>query len=121
VERVYREILGAINAELPLLAAIGLRTLIEAVCHDARAKGKNLESLIDSLADLGVLSKAQATTLYSPRLVGNATAHQIAAPEVQELIAALRITETILETLYVIPKLKEGIRAGSVTPIRVER
>jgi hypothetical protein len=117
VERVYREILGAMNAGLPLLATIGLRTLIEAVCHDARAKGKNLESLIDSLADLGVLSKAQATTLYSPRLVGNPTTHQITAPESPELTAALRITETILETLYVIPRLKQDLQTGRAGPM----
>ena len=117
VERVYREILGALNAGLPLLATIGLRTLIEAVCHDARAKGKNLESLIDSLSDLGVLSKAQATALYSPRLVGNPATHQITAPESPELTAALRITETILETLYVIPRLKRDLQTGRVGPI----
>jgi hypothetical protein len=117
VERVYREILGAMNAGLPLLATIGLRTLIEAVCHNARAKGKNLESLIDSLADLGVLSKAQATTLYSPRLVGNPTTHQITAPESPELNAALRITETILETLYVIPRLKQDLQTGRLGPM----
>lgn len=123
VERVYREVLGALNAGLPLLATIGLRTLIEAVCHDARAKGKNLESLIDSLADLGVLSKAQATTLYSPRLVGNPTTHQITSPESAELTAALRITETILETLYVIPRLKQDLqtgRAGSMSSTKPE-
>jgi hypothetical protein len=117
VERVYREILGAMNAGLPLLATIGLRALIEAVCHDARAKGKNLESLIDSLADLGVLSKAQATTLYSPRLVGNPATHQITAPESSELTAALRITETILETLYVIPKLKHDLQTSRLGPM----
>ena len=120
VERVYREILGAINAGLPLLATIGLRTLIEAVCHDARARGKNLESLIDSLADLGVLSKAQATTLYSPRLVGNPTTHQITAPESTELTTALRITEAILETLYVIPKLKQDLQTGRVGPMSAD-
>ena len=121
VERVYREILGAMNAGLPLLATIGLRTLIEAVCYDARAKGKNLETLIDSLADLGVLSKAQATTLYSPRLVGNPATHQITAPESTELTAALRITEAILETLYVIPKLKQGIQTGrALSPAKPE-
>lgn len=123
VERVYREVLGAMNAGLPLLATIGLRTLIEAVCYDARAKGKNLESLIDSLADLGVLSKAQATTLYSPRLVGNPATHQITAPESAELTAALRISEAILETLYVIPRLKQDLqtgRAGSVSSTRLE-
>ncbi|MBV9999368.1 MAG: DUF4145 domain-containing protein [Verrucomicrobia bacterium] len=124
VERVYREILGAMNAGLPLLATIGLRTLIEAVCYDARAKGKNLESLIDSLADLGVLSKAQATTLYSPRLVGNPTTHQITAPESTELTAALRIAEAILETLYVIPRLKQDLqqtsRGGPMSATRLE-
>ncbi|MBV8900424.1 MAG: hypothetical protein JOY92_09985, partial [Verrucomicrobia bacterium] len=38
-------------------------------------------------------------------------------PESQELNAALRITETILETLYVIPRLKQDLQTGRLGPM----
>jgi hypothetical protein len=116
VQKIYLEVISAMNAKLALLSAIGLRTLIEAVCHDQKAKGKNLESLIDSLAELGVLSKKQADLLHSHRFLGNVAAHEITAPKPEELIAALEIAETILKTLYVIPELEKRIKTGKAVP-----
>jgi hypothetical protein len=116
VKRIYGEVVNAMNAELALLSAIGLRTLIEAICHDQKAKGKNLERLIDSMAELGVLSKKQADILHSHRFLGNVAAHEITAPQPAELIAAIEIAETILKTLYVIPKLEKDIKTGRVVP-----
>lgn len=120
VLKVYREVIAAMNAELPLLAAIGLRTLIQAVCHDQEAKGDRLDKRIDSLASLGVLSKPQAGILHNHRFLGNVAAHEITAPQPAELVAALKIAETILATLYVIPKLQEDIKTGKVNPQAVQ-
>lgn len=119
VKKIYREVIFAMNAELPLLSAIGLRTLIEAICHDQRAKKterENLKGLIDFLAELGVLSKKQADLLHSHRFLGNVAAHQITAPRSGELFAALEIAETILKTLYVIPELEKRIQTGRDAP-----
>jgi Domain of unknown function (DUF4145) len=112
VRRIYREVLDAMNASFRLLAAVGLRTLIEAICVDQKANGRNLENRIDALADLGALSKTQAAMLHSHRFLGNLAAHEISAPEAAELVAALEIAETVIKILYVIPKLRERITTG---------
>lgn len=47
------------NAQLSVLSAIGLRTPIETICKDRGVIGRDLQKLIDGLADAGVLAKAQ--------------------------------------------------------------
>jgi len=62
---------------LPVLAGVGLRALIEAVCRDQGINGGNLEALIGGLATNGILSKAQADILHTHRFLGNAAAHEV--------------------------------------------
>jgi Domain of unknown function (DUF4145) len=42
----------ALCSKLPILAGVGIRALIEAVCHDKSAQGSDLRKKIDSLVDL---------------------------------------------------------------------
>ena len=58
ISSIYQEVIGAMNAQLPVLAAIGLWALIEAICRERNIASGNLEKLIDglatrSLSDLG--------------------------------------------------------------------
>jgi hypothetical protein len=94
----------------------GSGPLIEAVCVDQKALGNNLENRIDALADSGALSNTQAKILHSHRFLGNFAAHEILAPDAAELIAALEIAETILKTLYIIPRLQSEIKTGQKDP-----
>lgn len=71
VKLVYQETVGALNAQLPVLTAIGLRSVIEAICVEEGIPGRNLEKRIDGLASKGVLSAAQAKILHSHRFLGN--------------------------------------------------
>ena len=112
VRVIYQEIIGAINAQLPVLTAIGLRALIEAICKEQGVKGSNLEILIDNLATEGILSQAQAEILHSHRFLGNIAAHEIVSAKPKELIAALEIAEAILKTIYILPELSNHIKTG---------
>ncbi len=109
---IYQEIIGAVNAQLLVLTAIGLRALIEAICKDRGVKAKNLELLIDGLADNGILSISQASILHSHRFLGNVAAHEIKSAKSRELIAALEIAEAVLRTIYVLPRLSQQIKTG---------
>lgn len=109
---IYKEVIGAINAQLPVLSAIGLRALIETLCKERGVKGKNLADLIDGLATNGVLSTAQASILHSHRFLGNIAAHEIESAKQKELIAALEIAESLLRTIYVLPNLSKLILTG---------
>ncbi len=112
VRSIYREVVCAMNSSSPLLAAIGLRALIEAICVAEQTKGNNLQDRINQLAADGHLSGKQAEMLHSHRFLGNSAAHEIAAPKPKELVAALDIAETLLKTIYVLPSLGESIKTG---------
>ena len=109
---IYEEVIGAVNAQLPVLTAIGLRALIEAICRDRGVKARNLEKLIDGLSQNGILSPAQASILHSHRFLGNVAAHEIESAKPKELVAALEIAEAMLRTIYVLPGLSDQIKTG---------
>ncbi|WNF47726.1 DUF4145 domain-containing protein [Pseudomonas sp. SG20056] len=115
IRAIYLEIIGSMNAQLPILAAIGLRALIEAVCKERGITAPNLEKLIDGLATNGILSQAQASILHGHRFLGNTAAHEIVSPNPKELIAAVEIAETVMRTIYVLPELSKQITTGKKT------
>jgi len=109
-KRVYLETLKALNNQTPILAAIGLRALIESICLEQKTKAKNLAKGIDELADMGLLSKKQAEFLHNHRFMGNEAAHEIVAPKPEHLVAALDIAETLLKTIYILPDMADQLK-----------
>lgn len=105
VLNVYQETLKAIGSKAPILAAIGIRAVVEAVCKDKNCPERNLEKNIDFLVKKGHLAPDQADFLHLQRFMGNTAAHEIEPPEASELTAALDIAENLLTTLYVLPEL----------------
>ena len=108
-KRIYIEVIKAMNTSCWLLAAIGLRALIESICLDQKCSGRDLKLKIGELASKGLLSTKQADVLHKHRFLGNAAAHEIESPQPVELIAAIEIAETLLKTIYVIPELENQI------------
>lgn len=107
--KIYQETLKALNQNAFILAAIGLRAIIESVCVEQKTPGSNLEKRIDELSNSGLLSKKQAEFLHAHRFMGNAAAHEMIAPKAADLIAALDIAETLLKTIYILPDIADGI------------
>ena len=115
--KIYSETLKALHHNALILAAIGLRALIESVCIEQKTKAKVLAKGIDELAESGLLSKKQAEFLHAHRFMGNVAAHEMVAPNATELVAALDIAETLLKTIYILPevatKMKPKPAAGA--------
>ena len=110
--RVYLEVLTALNNNAPILAAIGLRAIIELICVEQNTTSNNLAGAINELAQVGLLSQNQAAYLHAHRFMGNVAAHEIVASTPQELMAALDIAETLLKTIYILPKVAASIQTG---------
>ena len=108
--RIYSETLKALNHNALILAAIGLRAVIESVCLEQKTKAKVLAKGIDELAESGLLSQKQAQFLHAHRFMGNVAAHEMVAPNATELVAALDIAETLLKTIYVLPEVAEKMK-----------
>jgi hypothetical protein len=104
VLRVYKEMLTAISNEARILAAVGLRAVVEGICEDKNSNGRNLEAKINELVQQGALSNDQADFLHLQRFMGNDAAHEIEPPSESELEAALAIIENLLTTLYILPE-----------------
>jgi hypothetical protein len=107
---MYLETLKALNNKIPILAAIGLRAIVESICLEQKTKSKNLAEGIDELAKMGLISTKQAEFLHNHRFMGNEAAHEIVAPKPQYLVPALDIAETLLKTIYVLPSLSDKLK-----------
>lgn len=116
IRLIYNETIGAIHANLSLLAGIGLRALVEGVCKHQGIRGKDLKERIEGLASAGILTKKQAEILHAHRFLGNAAAHEITPAQPTELAVALEIAEHMLRAIYVIPELSKKVMTGRKEP-----
>ncbi len=103
VSRIYSETHAALCSKQPILAGIGIRALVEAVCQLEEAEGSNLEKKIDSLMTRGILTKAEAEHLHSMRILGNTAAHEVKPHSEIMLSLAMDVVEHLLTTVYILP------------------
>ncbi len=108
IRQVYEETLTALSVNTPVLAAIGLRALIETVCKEKEAEGGDLFRKIDSLVEKRVLTPVGATILHKIRTLGNAAAHEVKPHSEKQLSLALNIVEHLLKDVFILPKQAES-------------
>jgi hypothetical protein len=117
VTRLYQEIVTAHDAKLVLLAATGLRSLVEAVVVDKldRAKyGRNLESKIAALA--GTFESGVVAVLQEFREMGNKAVHAQVESDYLDIHRALYVVEGILEYFYGIADSADTFRRWKTKP-----
>jgi len=103
VQLVYRETLRALNGNQPVLAGVGIRALLETICKAKRAKGQSLFKKIDSLVELGALSKDGAKILHRLRVLGNQAAHEVKPHSPKQLAVAIDVIDHLIEGVYILP------------------
>ncbi len=102
IRTVYKETLDALKNECNLLAGVGFRAVIEAVCNDKKITGKNLATQIDNLSKNRLITESEAKRLHAVRFLGNDSIHEIAVPKKEALIVVLEIIEHLLRNIYLI-------------------
>lgn len=103
IRRIYEETTKALANQQPVLAGIGLRALIESLCKDNNAQGKNLASKIDDLVTLQILTPNDAFILHSIRTLGNDSAHEAKPHNEMQLQLAITVAENLLRSVYILP------------------
>ncbi|MGJ8655603.1 MAG: DUF4145 domain-containing protein [Akkermansiaceae bacterium] len=103
IAQIYKETHIAISNSQPVLTGIGLRAIVEAVCHDKKTKERSLFDKINELVAMGVLTTDSATILHKIRIMGNKAAHEVRVNRESELFAAFDVVEHLLTTVYIIP------------------
>jgi len=108
VKKIYLESVSAIKEGSYILAGIGLRATIEAICNDKNILGKTLDKRIDGLIKQGFISQKDSERLHAIRFIGNDAAHEIKPTELNTLLIALRITEHLIVSLYILDDESKG-------------
>ena len=103
LQRIYAETLSALNGNNSILSGIGLRAIIETVCKDQSASGKNLLAKIDNLVDQNVLTKEGADILHKLRVLGNDSTHEVKPHSSVQLGLAFDVLEHLLQGVYILP------------------
>jgi len=94
----YEESIRAFNANCPLLCAGGLRALLEGICKDKLAPGRNLEKKIDGLAKW--VPANVLATLHGFRFLGNRALHGLEVPDYKDLALAIEVIEDVMNLIY---------------------
>ena len=104
IEKIYEETHAALCMNLRILAAVGIRALVEAVCAEKEAQGSSLEKNIDSLVETRVLTSSGAEILHGLRFMGNAAAHEVKRHSLSTLSTAFDVAENLLQNVYILPE-----------------
>lgn len=103
LQRIYLETLQALNSELPVLAGVGIRAIVETVCKDQAATQGTLQKKIDELVSKHMLTLAGAEILQKLRVLGNKAAHEVAPHDVLQLGFALDVIDNLISSVYILP------------------
>lgn len=109
LQDIYEETIMAIQQSQAILAAIGIRAIVEATCVDLAVPGRSLAEKIDALRDQGKVTPDGAKLLQAIRDVGNDAAHRVKRLSTQQLLLALRVVDHLLEGTYIIPPQMEKL------------
>lgn len=109
LQRIYNETHSALSANMPVLAGIGIRAIVETLCSDRQANGSNLAKRIDDLVAQNVITKDGAKILHSLRVMGNEAAHEVTPHKTENLLTAMRVVEHALQGVYILPREAEAL------------
>jgi Domain of unknown function (DUF4145) len=104
IKGVYVETISAMASGHHVIASMGLRATLEAVCNHLEVVGRTLDKRIDTLAKNGSISIADRKRLHAIRFLGNDAAHEIRTPNKQDLIVALSIVEHLITSVFILDK-----------------
>lgn len=117
VRQIYEETHTALSVQAPVLAAIGLRALVETVCKEKQADGSDLLKRLDSLVAKQVLTPVSAGILHKIRTLGNAAAHEVKPHTEGQLGLAMDIVEHLLKDVFILPKKADSAFKDEGKPV----
>lgn len=110
IGKAYRQSVDALNNGDLLLASIGFRATVEALCIEKGLDKGTLIFKINKLRDKGIITSSDCERLHEARFMGNESAHQMQEPDREHVMIVLEVINNILNNLYIInKKFKEVI------------
>lgn len=115
VASIYKETISAIQEKAFILAGLGLRGTVEAVCNEQNISGRNLEVRIKGLVTKGLISKQDGERLHAIRFLGNDAAHDIKKPKQSQISVALKIIKHLVASVYTLKSEADGMLDTLIT------
>ena len=117
VESLLKEVYVAVQNNLPRLATMGVRALLEKIMISKTADQGSFAKNIEKFEELGHVSKLQRKRLETILDAGHAAIHRAYDPKEKDVITLLDIAEHIVESVYLhegkVAALKKNIPARS--------
>ena len=110
IYNLYQEVRLVFNTDSNILAGIGLRMLVEAICINQKIPGNTLQDKIKKLHQNGIISTTELPILDKLRLIGNDSTHKIKSFPMNKLSYALDIVNHILKSIYVLPAINKLLK-----------
>lgn len=118
-DRVVHALLGeiyvALQNDLPRLATMGVRALLEHIMVSKAGDRGTFAKNMDEFEKLGFVSKQQRKRLDAILEAGHATMHRAYEPETEDVVTLLNVTEHIVETVFLHEKAVERLK-GKIPP-----
>ena len=121
IDEIYLQVLNVVAQKMWYLAGVGPRMLVEGICKEKGFNNGDLYQKIEKLKADGHITNQKYELLHATRLVGNDAAHIDPAFSPEACLEALRVVESVLDDLYVLPngkpKLGEIVKAERIRKI----
>jgi hypothetical protein len=120
VEELLREIYVALQNNLPNLATMGVRSLIEKIMISKTGDQGTFAKNLTKFQELGYVSRIQRGHLETILDAGHATIHRSFSPKTVDVMTIVDITEHIVESVYLhgskITALKKRVPPRAMKP-----
>ena len=100
VKKLLKEIYVALQNNLPSLAAMGVRSLIEKIMISKSGDHGSFARNLKSFEELGYVSRIERERLETILEAGSAAIHRDFSPETSDVITLVDITEHIVQSVY---------------------
>ncbi len=107
LDKLLSEIYISLQNRCTRLAVMGIRALLEHIMIEKCGDKHSFEKNIKAFEDEGFVSPIQKTALCLALEAGHATMHRSFEPKNEHVLAALDITENIIESIYILSNAGE--------------
>jgi Domain of unknown function (DUF4145) len=119
IRKIVDEVYRALQANSPVLATMGARTILDLVILDKVGDVGTFSEKLAALEQQGYVGRKNREFVLAALETGSAAAHRGIAPKVDDLNRVMDIVESLLESIYVLEEAAKHLR--DVTPSRPER
>lgn len=120
VANLYSQVSKALNQEMVIVAALGMRTLVDAASIKS-CNGNvndNFTKHIKDLVNNGILPTSQQPLFMKIKDICDGATHRLATPSISELAVCMQAVDHLLESIYIQPHRAQTIEKISKVPPR---